>query len=219
MATNLVKCISMFADLCSTASPENPHLSLTKFFALQEHVDRLSVTKALRAKSIHAITHPAPPNTDYKASRKTGSAPRKTSLKSLKPSVLELSEAEKLEWAKGDGAKESKELIDTLLNEKRLWFLKFLEGALDAGFRSGAQEKKGKKGTERSMEPDNHIAVTLSQLKQANEWLEKVTSDLSSENNGAIETIDRLKQKVYTCLLGHVDSAASALENLSDHRS
>ncbi|KAK5792462.1 hypothetical protein PVK06_033576 [Gossypium arboreum] len=128
-------------------------------------------------------------------------------------SSVQLSGAEKLEWAKGDGAKERKELRETLLHETRTWFLKFLEVALDVGFRIGSQEKKGKTGTARLTEQDNHIAVTLSQLKFANEWLGKVKNNLSSDNNGMMETVERLNQKVYACLLSHVDSAASALEN------
>lgn len=134
-------------------------------------------------------------------------------LKSPKPPI-ELSGTEKLEWAKGDGAKEIKELREVLLNETRSWFLKFLEGALDIGFRVVTQEKKGKDGAGRRMEPDNHIAVTLSQLKHANEWLDKLKSKLSSENDGLAETVERLKQKVYSCLLAHVESAASALERM-----
>jgi hypothetical protein len=61
---------------------------------------------------------------------------------------------------------------------------------------------------------NNHIAVTLSLLKHVNEWLDKLRSKLSSEdNNGLMKTVDRLKQNTYSCLLTHVDSAASALEN------
>ena len=134
-------------------------------------------------------------------------------LKSPKPPI-ELSGTEKLEWAKGDGAKEIKELREVLLNETRSWFLKFLEGALDIGFRVVTQEKKGKDGAGRRMEPDNHIAVTLSQLKHANERLDKLRSKLSPENDGLAETVERLKQKVYSCLLAHVESAASALERM-----
>jgi hypothetical protein len=64
---------------------------------------------------------------------------------------------------------------------------------------------------------NNHIVVTLSLLKHVNEWLDKLRSKLSSEdNNGLMKTVDRLKQNTYSCLLTHVDSAASALENRSN---
>ncbi|KAE8722897.1 hypothetical protein F3Y22_tig00013285pilonHSYRG00004 [Hibiscus syriacus] len=210
MAANLVKCLSMFSDLCSAASPENPHLSLSKFFALQQLIDQPSV-------ATHKDKHPQLSNLPSmidteKSNKKKGIIQEKRSSKSTK-SLVQLSGAEKLEWAKGDGAKDIKELRETLVHETRTWFLKFLEVALDVGFRVDSQEKKGKTGTGRLTEQDNHIAVTLSQLKYANEWLGKVRNSLSSDNNGMMETVERLNQKVYTCLLSHVGSAASALEN------
>ncbi|XVF25259.1 hypothetical protein REPUB_Repub13aG0198000 [Reevesia pubescens] len=55
------------------------------------------------------------------------------------------------------------------------------------------QEKKRKIAAGRVMDQDNHIAVTLSQLKYANEWLDKVRSNLSSNNSGLLETVERLK--------------------------
>lgn len=207
-------CFSMFAELRSSASLENLHLSLTKFFTLHQLIDQQNVTTPAKDKSLNYSTTLSPSDKD-KSSRKTGLFRGKSELKSPKPSI-EISGTDKLEWAKGDGAKEIKELRETLLNETQSWFLKFLEGALDGGFRVGTQEKKGKDSVGQRMEPENHIALTLSQLKQANEWLEKIRNNLGSENNALLETIDQLKQKLYACLLLHVDSAASALENRSD---
>lgn len=115
---------------------------------------------------------------------------------------FELTTADKQEWLKGDGSREIMELRKILSDEAQSWFLNFLEQALEFGFR-GVQEKKA------SAEKNNHIALTLSQLKQANEWLDKVRSNSGVEKN---DKIDRLKHKVYACLLVHIDSAASALE-------
>lgn len=103
-----------------------------------------------------------------------------------------------------------------LTNETQSWFLNFLKESLEFGFRSGcSQEKKGKESsaTARVVEQNNHIALTLSQLKQANEWLDKVRSSSGSEKIEFLDKIDRLKQKVYACLLVHIDSAASALDS------
>ncbi|KAJ0075685.1 hypothetical protein Patl1_33777 [Pistacia atlantica] len=215
-SANLVKCLSLFADLCSSASPENPHTSLTKFFTLQQLIDQPNVTSPLKDKSLQSSTHHSSQETE-KFSKKTSLIHGKSTLKYSTKLSIELSGNEKLEWAKGDGAKEIKEMRDNLINETRNWFFKFLEAALDAGFQGGNQEKKGKYNAGRMlMEPDNHIAVTLSQLKHANEWLDKQTRNLSSDNNALVETIEGLKKKVYACLLLHVDSAALALENRSD---
>lgn len=217
MAASLVKCLSMYADLCSSASPENPHISLSKFFTLQQLIDQPNVARPLKDKSFQVPPLPATPDME-KASKKKGLLEDKGRLNSPKPAVMGLSETDKQEWAQGDGTKEIKDLRESLLRETRVWFLKFLEGALDAGFRGGGSttEKKGKGGRRRVMEPDNDIAVKLSQLKLANEWLDKLRSSLSSDDNGIVDTVERLKQKVYACLLCHVDSAASALENRSD---
>ncbi|OMO66044.1 hypothetical protein COLO4_30821 [Corchorus olitorius] len=216
MATNLVKCLSMFSDLCSSASPENPHHSLTKFVTLQQLIDQKSIPTHLKDKPLHLSLIPSFQDTEKSNKRKGLTLTHeKSTLKSPNPSI-QVSGAEKLEWAKGDGSKEIKELREMLVHETRTWFLKFLEVALDVGFQVGSQEKKGKSAAAgRGMEQDNQIAVTLSQLKYANEWLDKVRSNLSSDNNGLIETVERLKQKVYACLLSHVESAASALENRS----
>ncbi|KAE8667162.1 Multidrug/pheromone exporter, MDR family, ABC transporter family [Hibiscus syriacus] len=118
MAANLVKCLSMFSDLCSAASPENSHMSLAKFFTLQQLIDQPSVTT-------HKDKHPQSSN------------------------------------------------LPSMIDTEKAWFLKFLKVALDVGFRIGSEEKKGKTGSGRLAEHDNHVAVTLSQLKHANEWLGK----------------------------------------------
>ncbi|XWS12190.1 hypothetical protein CRYUN_Cryun37aG0068700 [Craigia yunnanensis] len=166
-AANLVKCLSMFSDLCSSASPENPHLSLTKFFTLEQLIDQPSVTTHLKDKLLHLPILLSVLDTENSNKRK-GLTHEKSTLKSPKPSI-QLSGAEKLEWAKGDGAKEVKELREILQHETRTWFLKFLEVALDVGIQISTQEKKGKNATGRVMDQDNHIAVILSQLKYAKE--------------------------------------------------
>lgn len=212
-AAILVKCFSMFADLCSSASTENPHLSLGKFFALHQLINQPIATTSSKDKSLRFSNGSVPQEKERdKVSKKRGVDSGRRAMKALKPSV-ELSGADKLEWAKGDGLKEIKELRENLLNETQTWFLKFLEEALEGGFRVGTQEKKGK---DRRTEPDNHIAVALSQLKQANEWLDKLKTNSSSEKNELSETVQHLKQKIYACLLVHVDSAALALESRSD---
>lgn len=212
--TLVFSAFSMFADLCSSASPENPHLSLSKFFALHQLINQPNATPPSKDKPLHhlpIISTPYAKDID-KSSKKRGLENGKSISKTLKPSI-ELSGADKLEWAEGDGMMDIKDLRENLSNETQSWFLKFLEGALDAGFRV---EKKGKESMGRRVEPDNHIAVTLSQLKQAKEWLDKVKTNFSLEKNGLDETVERLKKKVYACLLVHVESAASALESRSD---
>ena len=131
----------------------------------------------------------------------------------LSKSPTDLTVTDKLEWANVDGSKEIKELREIVLNETQAWFLKFLEEALDSGFQGGKQNKKGKDYLINQTDPGNQIALTLSQLKHANEWLDQLRNDADSEKKELGEIVDRLKQKIYSCLLRHVDSAAVALES------
>ncbi|KEH16931.1 hypothetical protein MtrunA17_Chr6g0475421 [Medicago truncatula] len=122
---------------------------------------------------------------------------------------------EKVEWAKENGIKQIADLKDVFLNETRSWFIKYLETTLDAGFSRVFQEKgkESKVIAGREMAHAIHIAVTLSHLKNANEWLENLRRALDSESEGLVETIDRLKKNIYSSLLEHIDSVAVALEN------
>lgn len=206
---------SVFADLCSSASPENPQLPLTKFFTLQQLISQTNSKDAIKDKSLLLTANSSLPEAD-KFTKFTSLFQSKSASSKSAKAAIELRESEKQEWARGDGAKEIKLLRDALLKESTSWFLNFLEEALDAGFRKGNQDKKGRNNAGRQTEADNHIAVALSQLKQANEWLDKLKGNLSSAESGSRETIDRLKKKVYSCLLVHVESAASALESRSD---
>ncbi|KAF9689819.1 hypothetical protein SADUNF_Sadunf01G0132200 [Salix dunnii] len=182
-AAALIKCLKY---LCALASPENPHVTLTKFFTLQQLIDQPYVTPPFKDKSLQLLTDFSAPETE-KTSKTTSLSYAKAKLKSPKP-LMELSASEKQEWMKGDG------------------------------FHVATQGKKGKDFATQRMDRENsHIAVTLSLLKHANEWLDKLRCKLTSEDiNGIMETVDRLKQKIYSCLLAHVDSAASALENRSN---
>ncbi|XP_047328112.1 uncharacterized protein LOC124931642 [Impatiens glandulifera] len=197
-AAALVKCLGLFAELRSSASQENPHNSLSKFFALHQQL----MDKQPRQLAVNLTT-----GEKDLIPKKRNSDNRKLV---LKPS-MELSCDDKKEWANGNGLKDMIELKEILIIETESWFLKFLEGALDSGFQmSDLQEKKG---NVQQMEPDDHIAITLSQLKQANEWLERM-----KKNDGTKESVESLKRKIYSCLLVHIDSAATALEKRSSSR-
>ncbi|KAK7275544.1 hypothetical protein RIF29_16663 [Crotalaria pallida] len=206
-ATALDKCLSMFADICSSAASENPLVTLNKFFALQGLMDQPNGTTPLKDKSLHLYKNSSPVEIN-KPGKRVVLVPGKRVSKSPKP-LTELSLSEKQEWAKVDGLKEINKVREVLLNETRSWFLKYLEKTLDDWFSVSIQEKKGKV----QMKHANHIALTLSHLKHANEWLEKMESTLNLESEEQVKTVDKLKQKVYSCLLAHVESAASVLEN------
>ncbi|KAL1559183.1 hypothetical protein AAHA92_09553 [Salvia divinorum] len=205
LAANLAKCLSMFADIYSSASPQNPHLHLSRFFTLQNMIEKADATTHTQGADSSALQE------KNKFSRKSGKN-MNMNMNTNTPKTMrissQLSSADKQEWSKLDNSKEMMELLRTLTNETQSWFLNFLEEALEVGF----QEKKGKESSARVLEQNSHIALTLSQLKQANEWLDKVRSSSGLEKSEVLGRIDELKQKVYACLLVHIDFAASALD-------
>lgn len=209
--SNIVLFISIFANLCSSATEDSPHLALSKFFQLQRLIDQ---PNANTLKEMSQIQKPEFLDGD-KSSKKISVSNTRISSNTSKVSSMSQTN-EKLEWARGDGMKEIKEMRDILLKESQSWFLKFLEGALDSGFQSDSARMK-KNGKDRigghSKDSDEQLAMTLIQLKHANDWLDQLKTDASSENDQMQETINRLKRKIYDCLLRHVDSAATALES------
>ncbi|XP_039118302.1 uncharacterized protein LOC120254231 [Dioscorea cayenensis subsp. rotundata] len=210
-ASALVKALGIFANLCSSATEDSPHLALSKFFQLQRLIDQ---PNANTLKEMSQIQKPEFLDGD-KSSKKISVSNTRISSNTSKVSSMSQTN-EKLEWARGDGMKEIKEMRDILLKESQSWFLKFLEGALDSGFQSDSARMK-KNGKDRigghSKDSDEQLAMTLIQLKHANDWLDQLKTDASSENDQMQETINRLKRKIYDCLLRHVDSAATALES------
>ncbi|KAH0708731.1 hypothetical protein KY284_010158 [Solanum tuberosum] len=205
-ATNLLHCFSMFAELCSSASPESPHLNLSKFFTLNQLMDQPNTNKT-NEQILENFASKLSLQDKEKSSKKTRSL---NDTKITPKSLIEVSVSEKVEWAKGDGSKGIKELRDVLFNEMQSWFLKFMDEALDVGFQLSEQEHKKKTRVVQQTDTNNQIALALSQLKHANDWLDKLQSK-STLNKDVAETVDRLKQKLYACLLLHIDSAASAL--------
>jgi hypothetical protein len=127
--------------------------------------------------------------------------------------------SEKAEWAREDGFKEMCRSWIALRRESRSWFLSFLEDALEsAGLvmeggssRKNARERVRGRGQANGGDGGGRIAARLSQLKETSDWLDQQLQ-LQGEADGSAETVERLKRKVYQCLLGTVETAASALE-------
>ncbi|KAL8136420.1 hypothetical protein V2J09_002421 [Rumex salicifolius] len=104
-------------------------------------------------------------------------------------------------WTRSQGMKESVEFANTLQSEMEIWFLKFIEDALEAGFRVFQECNKNDASRRLSIE-SGHIASILSQLKRINDWLDTVASkkDLS-------ENIEKLKRKIYGFVIQHVGTS------------
>jgi len=112
-------------------------------------------------------------------------------------------------WTRGSGMKETVELGANLLSEMQMWFLRFVEESLDAGFKVfGECTADGKK----TLPLDGgSIAVVLSHLKRVNAWLDRV---VSKGDDSLTEKIEKLKRKIYGFVIQHVgttfDNSASS---------
>ncbi|XP_061362175.1 uncharacterized protein LOC133305929 [Gastrolobium bilobum] len=102
-------------------------------------------------------------------------------------------------WTRGGGMKETVELGTNLLSEMQMWFLRFVEESLDAGFKVfGECTTDGKK----TLPLDGgSIAVVLSHLKRVNAWLDRV---VSKGNDSLTVKIENLKRKIYGFVIQHV---------------
>lgn len=102
------------------------------------------------------------------------------------------------QWKRGHGMQETVELAKKLQSEMKMWFLRFVEEAIDAGFRVFGECRPD--GGRLSLDCGS-IAAVLSQLKRVNEWLDRVVSKRDERNN---EKVDRLKRKIYGFVIQHV---------------
>ncbi|KAI3993750.1 hypothetical protein MKX01_002763 [Papaver californicum] len=111
-------------------------------------------------------------------------------------------------WSRGCGVKETAELALSLRKEMQMWFLKFVEEALDAGFKIFEQNTMGG-GIAVRKDNSGPVAAVLSQLKRVNDWLDSV---VAKREELVTEKIARLKRKIYGFVIHHV---GTALDNSS----
>lgn len=184
----------------------DPHGAITKFFQLQRLI--------IQQSAVWKGYSPEPgkesrPEKEKPLRKAAGSHQNKAAVCNTAKNSEDAQTSEKLEWAREDGLKEIRRSWVALKKEAQSWFLSFLEDALESGFKFEDQTKSTRERLRgQSKGGDGRIAVRLSQLKETSNWLDQ----LQDEADGLVETIEQLKQKVYRCLLGTVETAASALE-------
>jgi hypothetical protein len=96
-------------------------------------------------------------------------------------------------WTDLDGLKETAKFAVNLQSEMQVWFIEFVEESLD-----------NKNAAKRSLDGSS-IAAVLSQLKQVNEWLDRVSSNQENKIT-TMDKIERLKRKIYGFVIHHVGS-------------
>lgn len=169
------------------------------------------------------------PKLSFKPSRR-----RNSSETSIKNAIAKLNknrqdqspkELSLTDWMKGKGLDENADLAKQLMFRAQKWFLNFMEGAFDSGFKdtNGNENGTDNAGTKTIGQTDNsHVAALLSQLKRVNDWLDENGSpkglpDGSEEEEvkdpEVAKTLATVKNKIYEFILLHVESAALALGN------
>ncbi|KAL5217788.1 hypothetical protein ABZP36_018472 [Zizania latifolia] len=207
-AASLVKALGIFAEIRKSAE-EDPHVTITKFFQL----NRLIVQQSVVWKDYSSESGKESRPEKEKSSRKAPMSQNKAVASSTAKNSDDAYTCEKIDWAREDGFKEIGRSWIILKKESQSWFLNFLQDALEAGFKFEGQLKNTKERSRgQSKGGDGQIAVRLSQLKETSNWLDQLHNEADKSAVALVETIEQLKQKVYTCLLGTVETAASALE-------
>ena len=118
-------------------------------------------------------------------------------------------------WVKGHALHAAVDLINSLHDECRRWFLGFVENYLD--------EVKSKTI---SMESDSEEAEMMCQIKRVSDWLDGMVNrkaktlkigseDSSTLGNFELEVYGRVRNKIYAVLMKHVERTAMAFENMN----
>ncbi|KAK3150665.1 hypothetical protein QOZ80_3AG0236110 [Eleusine coracana subsp. coracana] len=212
-AASLVKGLGIFAEI-RESSEVDPHAAIAKFFQLQRLI--LQQSAVWKSYSLEASKDSRPEK--EKPSRKVHASHNKAAPCNTAKNSDDAQTSEKVEWAREDGFKEICRSWITLKKESQSWFLSFLDGALEKEFKFEDQSKNTRERVRgQSKGGDGRIAVRLSQLKETSNWLDQLQDEMDKSSDGSVETVEQLKQKVYKCLLGTVETAASALEGRTSY--
>lgn len=144
----------------------------------------------------HKIDSPPKP---HKTSSKRQSLNAHSKTHTISSSSLHI-ETSSGRWTRGLGMNETVELGVNLQSEMQMWFIRFVEESLDAGFRVFG------KGSSDGGIDCRPIAAVLSQLKRVNEWLDRVVSKQDELLRGKIE---QLKRKIFGFVIQHVGTTVN----------
>ncbi|KAK9124771.1 hypothetical protein Sjap_014373 [Stephania japonica] len=251
---SVVRCLSMFSDLCSSSlKVGNPLIAIDQFLSIYESLTKSraagealvkiysSETSEIgrsteRSKSISlwveaalatdlevvallkdqmgksSVVHmsksqptidsanarPPSPSRTCVSKRQSQITPAKSHSKS-QASVVDLSNGS---WSRGCGFEETLELAKNLQSEMQTWFLKFVDEAMDSGFKA---LEGNLKGGSQGVFQNGPIATVLSHLKQVNDWLDHAIV----EQELLKEKIEKLKRKIYGFVIHHMGTISS----------
>lgn len=116
-------------------------------------------------------------------------------------------------WTRGHGMYETSEFAKKLQYEMQIWFVKFVEESLNAGFRVFDKCSSSSPVVANGSLNCGPIAAILSQLKRVNDWLDRI---VSKRDELLSEKIERLKRKIYGFVIQHV---GTSVENSTSAKS
>ncbi|CAN6348817.1 unnamed protein product [Urochloa humidicola] len=111
-------------------------------------------------------------------------------------------------WNNTESMYERVELSKTLWREMHMWFLNFVDDALDVGFHLFEDQNVASKGKH-----SGHITMVLSQFKKISDWLDGVGKIAEEEKTK--EKIECLKRKIYGFVISHMGSALESSVSIS----
>jgi hypothetical protein len=111
-------------------------------------------------------------------------------------------------WSTTESMKETVELTKTLWREMHMWFLNFVNEALDVGFHLFQDQNIAS-----SAKHSSHITMVLSQFKKISDWLDRVGK--IAEDKATKEKIESLKRKIYGFVINHMGSAFESSVSVS----
>nr|XP_017215679.1 PREDICTED: uncharacterized protein LOC108193505 isoform X2 [Daucus carota subsp. sativus] len=212
---SILRSLSMFSHLCSTSKAGNPLPTIDGFMSIYSDVAK----SAAVAESVFTSHKSSSPTNNISTNQSKFSlwveaalatdlevvslltnqnieAPttlQKSSSKNQSPSTADA-------WIRGYGMKETAELGTKLQKDMQMWFIRFVEESIDAGF-----QVFGKSGNTAGGLNGSPIAAILSQLKRVNEWLDRV---VLKRDDLLTQKIERLKRKIYGFVIQHVGTTA-----------
>ncbi|KAL4281193.1 hypothetical protein GQ457_03G046130 [Hibiscus cannabinus] len=113
-------------------------------------------------------------------------------------------------WTSGQGMKETVRFALNMKSEMEMWFLRFIDESLDAGFRMLGESVSG--GSKALPLDCGSIAGVLSQLKRVNDWLDRA---VSNGEEPLTDKVEKLKRKIYGFVIQHVGNTFDNSSNLS----
>ncbi|CDY43695.1 BnaC08g47020D [Brassica napus] len=205
----IIRCLSKFAEFSSASKLENPLRIINQFLTIYGDVTKYS--QLVSEDSFQSSSDPPSPvslwveaalatNLDVVSlvkSQKNLESP--SSVKKPTPTRLFAGPSTKTDnivgmWTDKDGMKETAKFAVNVQSEMQMWFIGFVEESLD---NKNARPLNG-----------SSIAAVLSQLKQVNDWLDRVVADQENQitTMHLTDKIERLKRKIYGFVIHHVGS-------------